>query len=341
MMGTPAFMAPEQVMGKTSEIDGQTDVWAVGATMFTLLSGRLVHEADTVQEMMIRAATTPAPLMASVVADAPPVLCAVLDRSLRFAKDERWPSAAAMRDALIEASATLCGPAGLERSLAEQGEVAATLLAQPRHGSQGPTAAVAGRTVSPVAALPSAPATLGGSSHRHGPELVTAQPVSRTWAPGAVLEGANTRWMVILGSLGSVILAAALAIAVSWLRPTKATTTASPPGSATGAVGSPNGVGDRSDPSLPPEAIAASSVRPSASPAIAPKVGPVAASTGGGAPLLLQPVATSHPSTAPLSTSPPTATMNAVPGPAGKPGCNPPYEMVNGIKRWKRNCLSQ
>lgn len=39
MMGTPAFMAPEQAMAKTSEIDAQTDVWSAGATMFTLFPG--------------------------------------------------------------------------------------------------------------------------------------------------------------------------------------------------------------------------------------------------------------------------------------------------------------
>src|SRR5580658_675100 len=38
MIGTPAFMPPEQALGRSKEIDGQTDLWAVGATMFTLVS---------------------------------------------------------------------------------------------------------------------------------------------------------------------------------------------------------------------------------------------------------------------------------------------------------------
>ena len=67
MMGTPAFMAPEQAMAKTSEVDAQTDVWSAGATMFTLASGKLVHEADNAQQIMIRAATTPAPLLLKTV----------------------------------------------------------------------------------------------------------------------------------------------------------------------------------------------------------------------------------------------------------------------------------
>jgi serine/threonine-protein kinase len=39
MIGTPAFMPPEQALGRSRQIDGQTDLWAVGATMFTLVSG--------------------------------------------------------------------------------------------------------------------------------------------------------------------------------------------------------------------------------------------------------------------------------------------------------------
>jgi serine/threonine protein kinase len=60
LLGTPAFMAPEQALGKSAEIDAQTDLWAVGATLFTLLSGQLVHEGETPSHLMILAATTPA-----------------------------------------------------------------------------------------------------------------------------------------------------------------------------------------------------------------------------------------------------------------------------------------
>ena len=42
VLGTPAFMSPEQALAKSQEIDARTDVWAAGATLFTLLSGRNV-----------------------------------------------------------------------------------------------------------------------------------------------------------------------------------------------------------------------------------------------------------------------------------------------------------
>jgi serine/threonine protein kinase len=41
MIGTPAFMPPEQALGRSRQIGGQTDLWAVGATMFTLASVQL------------------------------------------------------------------------------------------------------------------------------------------------------------------------------------------------------------------------------------------------------------------------------------------------------------
>src|SRR6188768_1945630 len=46
-MGTPAFMAPEQARGRWEEVDGQTDLWGLGATMFTLVAGEYVHESET------------------------------------------------------------------------------------------------------------------------------------------------------------------------------------------------------------------------------------------------------------------------------------------------------
>src|SRR5262245_22960662 len=44
LLGTPAFMAPEQARGRWDEVDARTDIWAVGATLFTLLTGRFVHQ---------------------------------------------------------------------------------------------------------------------------------------------------------------------------------------------------------------------------------------------------------------------------------------------------------
>jgi serine/threonine-protein kinase len=103
VFGTPAFMPPEQALGRVREVDALSDVWAVGAMAFTLLTGRLVHEADTVEQVLIFAATKPAPKLATVLPLLPTPIAEVVDRALAFEKGARWPSAKAMRDAMVSA----------------------------------------------------------------------------------------------------------------------------------------------------------------------------------------------------------------------------------------------
>ncbi len=102
-IGTPAFMPPEQALGRTDDVDASSDLWAVGATMFMLLSGRIVHDAKTHMEVVIAAATAQAKSLAQVAPDAPKSLVDVVDRALAFKKEDRWPSARAMQTALRQA----------------------------------------------------------------------------------------------------------------------------------------------------------------------------------------------------------------------------------------------
>jgi len=99
-MGTPAFMAPEQALGRSAEVDAQTDLWAVGATLFKLLTARNVHEAATINEQLVNAATKPAPPLRTILASVAPELAAVVDKALSFAKSDRWPDARAMQRAM-------------------------------------------------------------------------------------------------------------------------------------------------------------------------------------------------------------------------------------------------
>jgi serine/threonine protein kinase len=108
-VGTPEFMAPEQAAGR--EVDALTDIWAVGATMFQLLSQRLVHEVDSARGAVITAATRPARPVRSVAPHVPVEVARVVDRALSFNRAERWPNARAMRQALLAACPELHNPA--------------------------------------------------------------------------------------------------------------------------------------------------------------------------------------------------------------------------------------
>jgi serine/threonine-protein kinase len=102
-MGTPPYMAPEHARGLWDEVDARSDLWSVGASMFHLLSGTVVHEGRTVNEQLLGAMTQPAaPLSTLAPATSAPV-CALVDRALAFEKDARWPDAATMRAALRSA----------------------------------------------------------------------------------------------------------------------------------------------------------------------------------------------------------------------------------------------
>jgi serine/threonine protein kinase len=105
VMGTPAFMAPEQAMGRWSDVDQRTDIYAVGATAFTLLSGLPVHEAETAGEMLVAAATRPARSLARVLNSAPFSLVAMVDRALSFERDHRFPDATTFRKELAKVRA--------------------------------------------------------------------------------------------------------------------------------------------------------------------------------------------------------------------------------------------
>ena len=96
VFGTPAFMPPEQALGRTSSVDAQSDIWAAAASAFYLLAKRTVHAASTAGEYVVAAATLPAPALRTLAPGIPEGLAQVIDRALAFEKSERWPSAGAM-----------------------------------------------------------------------------------------------------------------------------------------------------------------------------------------------------------------------------------------------------
>jgi hypothetical protein len=100
ILGTPTFMAHEQALGLSSEIDARTDVWAVGAIMFHLLTGQDVHPVGEGNELVI-AATRHAPPIRMVDGTLPEGVAEIVDRALAFDQADRYPSANAMREAIL------------------------------------------------------------------------------------------------------------------------------------------------------------------------------------------------------------------------------------------------
>ena len=98
MVGTPAYMAPEQVRGE--DVDGRTDLYAVGVVFYRLLTGKLPFRAKTAVAMIqsqLNDQPTPA---RQVRAELPDWLDAVLMRSLAKRPADRYQSAEEFRRAL-------------------------------------------------------------------------------------------------------------------------------------------------------------------------------------------------------------------------------------------------
>ncbi len=98
--GTPAYMPPEAFSGQILE---QTDVWAAGVLLYELLTGYLPFRGASRAELIEAILSNPAPSLPDTVA---PELRAVVERALRKDPGERFPTAAAMREALEAARRT-------------------------------------------------------------------------------------------------------------------------------------------------------------------------------------------------------------------------------------------
>jgi serine/threonine protein kinase len=105
LIGTVAYMAPEQVSGR-SDLDGRADLFAVGATMFRLLTGRHLHPTENDLQLILQMATEPAPPISSLLPGLPSPFAQVVDRALALERDQRFPDAVAMQMALRQALAS-------------------------------------------------------------------------------------------------------------------------------------------------------------------------------------------------------------------------------------------
>lgn len=104
-MGTPSFMSPEQARGRWDELDPRADLFSVGATMYALLSGRAIHEAETANELLLKVMTEPAQDLRQVAPHVPEIAAQVVNRALAFNKKNRYASAAEMGLAVREVHA--------------------------------------------------------------------------------------------------------------------------------------------------------------------------------------------------------------------------------------------
>jgi serine/threonine-protein kinase len=99
-LGTPAFMAPEQARGASTDVGPWSDVYGLGATLFLLASGEPVHTGRTVAEQLIAVAMQPARSLLEVAPEVGQPLAAIVDRALAFEPSARFDGMHEMLSAL-------------------------------------------------------------------------------------------------------------------------------------------------------------------------------------------------------------------------------------------------
>ena len=98
-VGTPAYMSPEQAMGER-DVDGRADQYSLGIVGYQMLAGELPHKAANTPAMLMKhISERPRPLR-EARPDLPPNLVHAIERAMSKGRDDRWPDAAAFRDAL-------------------------------------------------------------------------------------------------------------------------------------------------------------------------------------------------------------------------------------------------
>src|SRR6185295_2573210 len=98
VLGTPAFMSPEQLEGKN--VNGHTDLFALGVSLYQLLTGHLPFRGASMTKLMFLIANEPHQSVTAVRADLPKWLDGVIDRALAKDPADRFQTGAEMAAAL-------------------------------------------------------------------------------------------------------------------------------------------------------------------------------------------------------------------------------------------------
>jgi len=125
IIGTPAYMAPEQAQGTT--VDGRADIYALGIILYEMLTGKQPYEADTPMGVAIKHITDPVPHILDANPNLPYDIEEIIQKAMAKDRDDRYTTAQEMVETLhevirdIEAGRTTSKRTAIKKSLTRPG----------------------------------------------------------------------------------------------------------------------------------------------------------------------------------------------------------------------------
>ncbi|MGB0388776.1 MAG: bifunctional serine/threonine-protein kinase/formylglycine-generating enzyme family protein [Ardenticatenaceae bacterium] len=98
-MGTPAYISPQRARGM-GDMDGRSDIYALGVTLFEMLTGELPYQAQTALGMALGHVNDPIPRVHQIRPDLPPETQIIINHALAKEADRRYPTATALSEAV-------------------------------------------------------------------------------------------------------------------------------------------------------------------------------------------------------------------------------------------------
>lgn len=264
LMGSPSYIAPEQMV-RTRDVDARADVWALGVSMYELLTGTLPFVGSSVMDLAVRiAADDPAPPRA-LRSEVPEALEQVVLRCLAKDPAQRFASAVELRDALLS-----CAPPQIAQAYATMARsVALSSVRRLQAETLPPIAHDADTVTDPIAAsarsesrvdtadgtgvvplqrtVADAPVARAAALVRDPPASLPAEPPPRRRGPTTIAIGF------------AVLVVAGVAIfgARTWLRPAASTVALPVASSAATPIEPPSALATALTASSPPSSAVA------------------------------------------------------------------------------------
>ncbi|MGE0788524.1 MAG: protein kinase [Sandaracinaceae bacterium] len=222
VVGTPQYMAPEQLEGRV-ELDGRADLYAAATVFYELVSGRLPFPGQGLDVIVRRLRGERAPTLREVAPKVTPSLSDVIERGLALDRDARFADAASLKRALEEAAQgraaaigdqghTVARPSPLAGVPIDIGNASTIAPAMPKVSrSDGPAPARTSRGAIATQALASAP-ELRTPSMRRASIPATLPPRTDSAPPPAASASASVSAWVIAAFALAILVAGAVGV---------------------------------------------------------------------------------------------------------------------------------